>query len=291
MSGYQNGAWGSLLQRSSEMRDLGLEDLRVDMRFQRAINPHSLERIKAEYHPNGIGHILVAGVQPVNSGEPRYAVIDGQTRYRALCDLIEDQREGKEVPTGLSQTIRAEVFPDLSVPEAALLFRLRNTQKPVPPVDRSRIAVIEGDPEMRTVVEQSLEAGYVVFSDNESIIATMEKGVEEARRIVRWGVKYDRPKLLAEALTIQAEAFRNPDSPDLRGTIHPKILQATADLLRKNPNLVEAELSRVMRTMNDLLFDSEKIASKDRIRLHKAIQIVLRERYNKGKGKAERIKV
>lgn len=291
MSGQQNGIWGSLLGRSSEMRDLGIDDLRIDMRFQRAINTNSMARIKAEYHPNGVGHILVAGVPPVNVGEPRYAVIDGQTRYRAIKELIVDQREGKDVPPGLTQTIRAEVFPELTVNEAALLFRLRNAQRPVPPKDRDRIAVVEGDPLMQTVVTQAADAGYVVFSDDESVPATMEKAIEEAKRIVQWGKKHNRPNLLTEALTIQAEAFRNPDSPDLRGTIHPKILQATADLMRKNPNLVESELARVMRTQADLLFDSEKTAQRDRIRLHKAIQIVLRERYNKGKARAERIKV
>lgn len=291
MSGQQNGVWSSLLQRQPEMRDLGLDDLRIDMRFQRAINTNSLARIKAEYHPQGLGHILVAGVPPVRAGEPRYAVIDGQTRYRALLELLADEREGKDVPPGLVRTIKAEVFPELTVNEAALLFRLRNAQRPVPPKDRDRIAVIEGDPLMQTVVEQSADAGYILYSDDDDKPATMEKGIEEAKRIVQWGKRHNRPNLLTEALVVQAEAFRNPDSPDLRGTIHPKILQATADLMRKNLNLVEAELARVMRTQADLLFDSERLVTKDRIRLHKAIQLVLRERYNKGKGRAERIRV
>src|SRR5262249_1175106 len=204
----------------------------------------------------------VAGIAPLREGDPPLAVIDGQTRYQALKDLTQD---APETP-GLRDTLPAEVFPELTVAEAALLFRLRNAQKPVPPRDRNKIAVIEGDETMRTVIKQATETGYVVYSDDPDTVPETLGGlpaVEVAKRLVVWGQKYERPELLAEALAIQAEAFRVPESQDLRGTVHPQILQATGDLLRKNPNINESELARVMRTQSDLLFDSERSAEKN----------------------------
>lgn len=289
-----NGTWSSLMKRSSEIRELSLSDVRVDMRFQRAVNPNSLKRIKAEYHPLGLGQILVAGVRPLVPGSAPYAIIDGQTRYRALAELIAEQQTNQDIP-GLRSTIRAEVFPELTPDEAALLFRLRNTQVTVPPKDRARIGVVEGDPIMLDVNEQCMAAGYVIFSDDEeNMPPTIDASgpvIGVAMRLVTWGQKAKRPELLTESLAIQAEAFRTTEAPDLRGTVHPQILQATASLLLKNENLAEGELARVMRTQADLLFDSEKMRDKVKVRMARAIQLVLRDRYNAGKQRADRIKV
>jgi hypothetical protein len=76
-----------------------------------------------------------------------YAILDGQTRWLALgadTGTIHPESDGN---------VDVEIFDDLTHPEAALLFRLRNQQRPVSPKDRDRIAVVEGDPIDRRVAE------------------------------------------------------------------------------------------------------------------------------------------
>lgn len=286
----ENGkeTWESLRRRKSQLREVPITELSVDSRFQRALNPNAVLRIKNEYHPQGIGHLVVAHIVEDGDGRSHWTVIDGQTRWKALEELHAEVADGRrEGVTDLATTVLAEAFDELTVPEAALLFRLRNAQRPVPPRDRDRIMVTEGDPVMVEVVRQSEAAGYRVFSDDDET-PTMPH-LEVAKRVVRWGRKYSRPDLLTEALTIQAQAFTIGV-----GLVDKQVLGATADLLRKNANLVEDELVRVMSTLGlpGLRGQAEAMAARIGKRLHGAIQLVLVEAYNKGKrGKGEKIRI
>lgn len=288
MTDEGNGAVESLRHRKSRITEVRLDDLYVDSEFQRALNPNKVIKIKDTYHPQGIGYLLVASItgrDPATAGG-RYAVIDGQTRWKALHELYAEVTEGSRKVENLAPVVSAEVFDDLTVPEAALLFRLRNDQRPVSPKERDRIMVTEGNPTMVEVVKQSADAGYIVFPDDDQP-ATMPH-VNEAKRIVTWGAKYKRPQLLVEALTIQAQAFGTKP-----GDVDKQILQATADLLRKNDNLNEEELARVMASsgITGLRAEAEALATRINKRMHGCIQIVLAEAYNKGKrGKLDKIR-
>jgi hypothetical protein len=285
-----NGAAERLLTRKSKITDVPLEELYVDTRFQRAVNPNKVHKIKDTYHPQGIGLLLVAEVDDRPSNVPnsaRYAVIDGQTRWKALTELEAEINENRSAAHGFAPVVSAEVFDDLTVDEAALLFRLRNDQSPVRPQERDRIMVTEGDPIMIQVVRQSADAGFIVFPEDDDQLATMPH-LTEAKRIVVWGNKYKRPQLLTEALTIQAEAYGTHV-----GAVDKQVVQATADLLRKNDNLVEDELARVLATLTipGLRAQAEALSGRIGKRMHGCIQIVLVEAYNKGKrGRDEKIR-
>lgn len=280
-------AWETLRHRKSELREIPLSELAVDSRFQRALNPNAVNRIKEEYHPQGIGHLVVARITVNGALRAGWTVIDGQTRWKALEELQVEVAEGRRHVPDLAATVRAEAFDELTVPEAALLFRLRNAQRPVPPKDRDRIMVTEGDPTMVQVVEQAAAAGYRVFPDDDDNPPTMPY-VDVAKRIVRWGHRYNRPELLTEALNVQAQAFGTE-----LGSVDKQVLGATADLLRKNPNLDDAgELVRVMSAMGlpGVRGQSEAMAAKIGKRMHGAIQLVLVQVYNKGKRRDEKIR-
>jgi len=290
MTDEGNGAAQSLRHRKSRITEVRLDDLYVDNDFQRALNPNKVNKIKDSYHPQGIGYLLVAGIDGRNPATVggRYAVIDGQTRWKALHELCAEVSEGQRlVEGGLPATVGVELFEELTVPEAALLFRLRNDQRPVSPKERDRIMVTEGNPIMVEVVKQAADAGYIVFPEDDDKPSTMPH-VNEAKRIVTWGNKYKRPQLLVEALTIQAQAFGTKP-----GDVDKQILQATADLLRKNDNLNEEELARVMALpgVTGLRAEAEALAARINKRMHGCIQIVLAEAYNKGKrGKLDKIR-
>jgi hypothetical protein len=284
-----NGAAESLRHRKSRITEVQLSDLYVDNRFQRALNPNKVTKIKDTYHPQGIGYLLAAGVDghdPAAADGAKYAVIDGQTRWKALHELYSEVLEGRASVEGLAPVVSVELFDNLTIPEAALLFRLRNDQRPVSPRERDRIMVTEGNPTMVEVVRQSADAGYVVFPEDTDEAATMPH-LTEGKRIVTWGTRYKRPQLLTEALTVQAQAFGTQP-----GDVDKQILQATALLLRKNENLNEDELARVMAAIRitGIRAQAEALAARINKRVGGCIQIVLAEAYNKGKRGADKIR-
>ena len=278
-----------LATRSSDVRNVRLEDIYVDRRFQRTSNPHKVDRIRQHFHPNGLGFLLLARV---TDGQPdKFACIDGQTRYHGITEFTTDVREGRVQGTA-PDAIRAEVFDELTPAEAALLFRLRNDQNPVNPWSRDRIAVTEGDALMLTIVEQAEKIGYTVFNDDGDEKGTMSC-LTEAKRIVGWGNKHGYPDLLADALNIQAQAFGAVNGDvDLRNTIHPTVLTATADLLWRNRDLVEEELVQVLSAKGifALQQEAQRIADRNRVRLFKATKIAIVEAYNRGKRGTDKIR-
>jgi hypothetical protein len=267
----------SLAAKRSRFGTVHLDDLRIDRQFQRTLNLNAVKKIKAEYHPAGLGPLLVARI----TGENGYCVVDGQTRLAAIRDL----------PDTNGSIFPAEIFDgqnSLDVSEAALLFRLRNNQKPIPPKERDRIATVEGDPIMTEVVRQVAATNYVIFDDDTDKI-TMPH-VSEAKMIVRWGSDKKFPDLLARSLLIQAHAFEPADG-SLDGTVDPKILAATADLLLRNENLNDDELVRIMSDVQLPALQAQigRRADAEGIRFMSAAKSVLVERYNKGKKGDDRI--
>jgi len=272
----------NLMKRHSEVLTLAVGDLFVDPRFQRPLNPNHANKIRAEYHPQGLGFILAAtvvnddGTPAAGPGGERYAVLDGQTRWRAIQDLLEDG-DGTVKP---ADTLQAEVFHDLTEEEAAALFALRNDQKPVRPEDRDRIAFAAGDPIMKDVIRQSTDAGYRLYSEDPENEPVNMPHREHAKRIVIWGKKAGRPDLLAETLIIQSKAF----GTDI-GYLNRDLMSATARMLLRHPNLNEDETVRVLSVMGlpGIQGQAEQEAARSGKRMSGAMEIVLRERYNKGK--------
>jgi hypothetical protein len=279
----------TLREKKQEVKEIPLDNMYVNPSFQRPVNPRQIDMIKREFHPAGIGLLLVAHI--TGESQPgRYAVIDGQTRFQAVNELLREVASGSREPIqGLPHVMTSEVFEDITVAEAALLFLMRNKQKPIPPKERDRVAVTEGDPTMLQVVKQSENAGYVVFSEDEDKVPITMPHRDHAKRIINWGTKASRPRLLEETLIIQQQAF----GTDI-GYLDKDVLAATAELLLHNADLVEDELIRVMSVLGlpGVRGQAEANAAKYQQRISKSVRGVLVDAYNKGKrSAAERIRV
>ena len=274
MSGVDTSVAASLATKTSTFGTVNVRDLVVDPRFQRSIKHSSVAKIKEHFHPAGVGALLVA---KVNGGNGNYAIIDGQTRMRAMSEL--------ETCDG---SAKAEIFEHLTVAEAALLFRMRNNQYLVPQKERDRIAVTEGDPVMTEVAAQIAETDYVAFSDDPANI-TMPC-MSAAKMIIRWGMKKQFPGLLTRSLVIQDHAFRPPEG-SLDGTVDATILAATAELILHNDNLDDDHLVSTMENMGLPLLQSaiKKRAELLGSRLKSAAKTELVEKYNKVKKGADKI--
>jgi hypothetical protein len=275
-------AWETLRMRHSEIRRVPLDSIYVDPRFQRALGSHRKDQILNEYHPEGIGTVVVATVKggdPADSGRT-YASIDGQTRLVALDQLRREVAAGtREIDGPVPTEVLAEVYERLTVQEAAVLFQLRNFQTAVPVRERDRIAFTEGDPTLQEAVRQVELAGYTLFSEN-GTAATMPY-VDVAKRVVRWARKYGRPDLLAEALTVQANAF----GAEI-GDVDKVVLQATANLLRKNTNLDDERFTELLRsrTTARITGEAQVIRTQLNMRQATATEFYLAREYNALKG-------
>jgi len=278
--GYRQ-ALDSLRSRTSEIREVPVSQLGVDNRFQRPLNMNAVKMIHDGYHPQGLGYLLVAHIlQDDGTLSREWSVIDGQTRWRGIEEL---RHEGKPVP----DTVKVEAFDELTAEEAAALFGLRNGQKPVPPAERARVLMYAGDPVLREIVEAAAAVGLIVFRDDpDNDPQPTMPHITEARRIHTWGAKCNRPDLLGLSLSIQAQAFGTN-----LGAVDKQILQATADLLLKNPNAVESELVRILskQSITHWLAVGVGEAKKMDKRTHAGLQKVIADKYNETKAKADRI--
>jgi hypothetical protein len=271
-------AWETLKMKHSQIRRVPLDSIYIDPRFQRALGEHRKDQIKDEFHPEGIGIVVVATIQggdPAGSGK-QYASIDGQTRLTALTQLRQEVADGRrEVDGEVPDEITAEVYEDLTEAEAAELFRLRNFQTAVPVKERERIGLTAGDPAMQEVQRQVDMAGYKMFPED-GTPATMPY-TDVGKRVVQWARKYGRPELLAEALTIQANAFGTEV-----GDVDKVVLQATADLLRKNPHLDEEQLTDLLRKRGTSRINGEADVIRMQLGMRKAtaVEFYLVREYN-----------
>ena len=185
--------WETLKMKHSQIRRVPLDSIYIDPRFQRPLGEHRKDQIKDEFHQEGIGLIVVATIQggdPAGSGK-QYASIDGQTRLTALWQLHQEVANGqRQVDGEVPDEVMAEVYENLTVAEAAELFRLRNFQTAVPVRERERIGLTAGDPVMQEVQRQVDMAGYTLFPEN-GTPATMPY-TDVGTRVVRWARRYRR---------------------------------------------------------------------------------------------------
>jgi hypothetical protein len=285
-----------LKSRTTEVCKIPLSDLRVDLRFQRRVDTAKVKAMMQSFHPEALHVITVTDLTPLNPADPKYAVIDGQTRLMTVRALQDDPQrvfdQGIELPTHLD----AKIFHGAEADECALLFLLLNAQKAVGTGDRQRVSVTTGNPVMLSIVEQFRVCGHVIYPEDPMDSTVKTSDISAAEKIVRLGEKLGRPELLTEAINIQTEAFKSEHSETLGGTLNADTLWATAELLGKNPDLNPTALARVMHDHSGIFFERDRLVERgqmsgQRITARKAIQVVLAERYNKGHRGGARLKV
>ena len=282
MPDEKSKGWETLKKKEPKVRKVALDDIYIDPRFQRPLGEHRKDQIKDEYHPQGIGIVVVATIQggdPSESGRT-FASIDGQTRLTACWQLAQEVADGKrEAPDDLPTEVLAEVYENLTVAEAAELFRMRNFQTAVPVRERDRIGLTAGDPLLQEMQRQVGTAGFTLFAEN-GTPATMPY-TDVAKRVMRWARRFGRPDLLAEALVIQANAFGTEV-----GDVDKVVLQATANLLRKNPQIQEDQLTELLKDRGTARIGGEAEVIRAQLNMRKATatEFYLAREYNQVKG-------
>lgn len=126
-----------------ELREIGADQLSVDPRVQRQVDPRRVAKLANEWSDLYVGTITVShrtSALPLPDGSAaldEYVILDGQTRWEALKQVC-----GKDTTTC---SLMAEVFTGLTLSEEASMFLRLNFRKGVTPLDTFRIALVAGE--------------------------------------------------------------------------------------------------------------------------------------------------
>jgi hypothetical protein len=277
-----SAAWETLKVKHPTVQVISLDSIYIDQRFQRPLVETHKNNILNNLHSQGVGVILVASViggDPLRSGR-KYACVNAQTRLVALNQLQQEVQSGvREYDGTPPTTVLAEIYENLTVEECAELFNLRNNQTAVSRLEKARIAFVGGDPDLEEIVRQVERAGYTMFPHDGSV-ATITC-IPACRQIHQLGIKYKRPGLLYQALTIQAGGFGVQ-----RGDVNPFVLKATANILRKNTDIDVTNFVTMLRntTVGRILAQAQVISAEKNKNMPAAVEFYLVNEYNKKRG-------
>lgn len=144
---------------SSEVRDVPADQLTVDPRVQRLVDPGRVRRLADNWDDKMTGILTVSDrrrlVMPGAPGDVDVAgelvVLDGQTRvaaFRVVCG------EGTSAP------LLCQVYTGLTLQEEAAMFLDHNDRKAVHVRDRFRLSVTAGEEWALNVVEMTAHFGW-----------------------------------------------------------------------------------------------------------------------------------
>lgn len=126
----------------SEVREIPANNLTVDPRVQRQLDPRRVAKLAADWDDLMVGVITVSHRKPFpgQTGYPdlpeSFVVLDGQTRLAAFRAVCGDS-------TALPMT--AQVYEGLTLAEEAAMFLKHNNRKAVLTRDKFRLAVTAGE--------------------------------------------------------------------------------------------------------------------------------------------------
>lgn len=262
-------------------------DLSIRPDLQRPGDENREAKMKANFHPKGLGVGLIATV------EGQRIVLDGQKRRSVVLSILSDVERGKIIePPGFNSgdCMFWENAGEITVEEAAILFEIRNYQMLVSSYDVNRMRVKQGDPTMVSLARQATIAGYSVLVPDSTIPANL---VDRCRLIVRAGNSNGLASLLQLCLETCKEAFGTPEMPIL-GTLDSATLQAISVIYRKNRDLAKADLVAAVKSFVTIgalhsVAGRLKVGNSSRT-MAVCIRSTLIERFNKGKPRRNRIK-
>lgn len=107
---------------------LYLETLSVDPSVQRSVDPNWVKRELERFSPFALGSLVISA-----RNDNTFKVVDGQHRVQ-LCREF-----------GYAQPLECLVYRNLTLAEEALMFRVLNNRRKVPPIDLFKVSVVEGE--------------------------------------------------------------------------------------------------------------------------------------------------
>lgn len=151
----------------SKLEWLPISALTVDERIQRPVDRAWVKRIADNFDPDALGYPIVVEIPDGRNGV-RFLIVDGQHRV-----------EGVKAALGDDQQIECEVVRGVGIQQAAKIFGLRNTVRPVKAVDRFLVGVTQGDPEcvaINDIVKSlGLSINRTTFDGSVSAVAALSK--------------------------------------------------------------------------------------------------------------------
>jgi hypothetical protein len=163
-----------MINPEPEIRHIEANRLTVDPAVQRSLDRARVNRMIADYDPDGVGVLVVS-----DRGDGTLHVADGQHR---VATTIGVGLQDKALP--------CLVYKGLTRAQEAALFRRLNNTRGVQPIDKFRIRVVEGETmavQINTVLEQHgwtvkahrTDGTFMAVSAIESVYKASNRGRKE----------------------------------------------------------------------------------------------------------------
>jgi hypothetical protein len=146
----------------TEVRDIPANELSVDLRVQRVVDPRRVAKLAASWDDLMVGVLTVSHRRNsfVGEGSPdELIVLDGQTRLeglRAVCGVA------------TTSALTCQVHTGLTLKEEAKIFLEHNDRKAVTPLDHFRISLVAEEPWAVEIKEIAGHYNWAVAGTGES---------------------------------------------------------------------------------------------------------------------------
>jgi hypothetical protein len=247
----------------SSIEEIPVKDLEVDPKLQRPLDKNRVNAMFKEFTPSGVGTLAVSR----RRNPAQNVVIDGQHR-KAVLDL-KLQEDGPD-------TVRCEVFNNLTPEQEALLFLVLNRSAKVRAVDQFRIAIEAGD---KTAIEVKQLLDSYGFEVSPYPRAGKVQCVDVLRRVYEESVKKEQePNTLQLTLLTVARAWQGA-----KGSVAGIMLTAIAAIYNEYGDKVNVQefISRLAdHKPMDLIFEGNQFAGVKKVKPAMGLAEVLVGKYN-----------
>ncbi len=146
----------------TEVRDIPANELSVDLRVQRVVDPRRVAKLASNWDDLMVGVLTVSHRKPfivAGDAKEELIVLDGQTRLeglRAVCGSL------------TTQTLTCQVHIGLTLKEEAKIFLEHNDRKAVSPLDTFRLSLVAGEQWAEGIRDISARYRWAVAGTGES---------------------------------------------------------------------------------------------------------------------------
>lgn len=239
------------------IRQVRIEDLRIDPDVQRDLRPTKAKRMAAKFNPDLLGIILVS-----ERADGTLVVFDGQHRVVAAKTA------------NYTGTLTAAIYSDLTHKDEATMFLGHNDASPVRALDKLRVRVTAEEDTAVDIHGILARRGFTIGAGPGDRIVQAAAAVEKVYKLDQKG------RILARVFNVIADAW-----PTDAGAAHGLIVISLGEFIRRFPDCDDQRLARLVAADRPvtLIGDIKSMKSIQHLRTHdEAGALVLVNVYNRG---------
>lgn len=254
---------------TATIKSIALVDLFIDRTYQRELDEARAKKIADNMRPEILGEIAVS-----DRGNGKFAIVDGQHRYHALC-LLGYCKPGA--------TVVCRVFVGRSVEEEAMTFAylggFGNTRRALNAFSLWKARVAGREPIAMDITAIARKRGLTIDEGKKKHTISAVRTVESIYNAGNLAETLDAAKSWANGDANTSEFYDG------------EVMRALSSALREYDALTPAMLSKRLGGIrpNRLVVNIKEMVKQTRWSAHLAACVVIRNQYNSGLAKKNRL--